>query len=74
LTQVVPKNTWFTRLRITRNQVSVEGYSPSATVLVPKLEESKYFKKVEFAAPTFRDPKQNMDRFQIKMELEEGRV
>ena len=70
VTRIVPTNVWLTRIRITDAQVNLEGYAPSATVLVPKLEESRYFKKVEFAAPTFRDPKQNMDRFQVKMELE----
>jgi hypothetical protein len=38
--------------------------------LVPKLEASPFFKKVEFASPTYRDPKLNQDRFQIKMEIE----
>jgi Tfp pilus assembly protein PilN len=69
LTQILPKNTWLTRVRIFENQVSIEGYSPSATVLIPKLEGTKVFKKVEFASPTFKDPRQNMDRFQIKMEI-----
>jgi Tfp pilus assembly protein PilN len=69
LTQILPKNTWLTRVRIFENQVSIEGYSPSATVLIPKLEGTKIFKKVEFASPTFKDPRQNMDRFQIKMEI-----
>ncbi|HMK64370.1 MAG TPA: PilN domain-containing protein [Thermodesulfobacteriota bacterium] len=69
LTQILPKNTWLTRVRIFENQVNLEGYSPSATVLIPKLEGTKIFKKVEFASPTFKDPRQNMDRFQIKMEI-----
>ena len=69
LTLVLPKNSWLTRVRIFESQVNIEGYSPSATLLIPRLEDSKLFKKVEFSAPTFRDPRQNMDRFQIKMEL-----
>jgi Tfp pilus assembly protein PilN len=69
LTQVLPKNTWLTRVRIFENQVNIEGYSPSATVLISKLEGTKIFRKVEFASPTFKDPRQNMDRFQIKMEI-----
>lgn len=69
LTVLLPNNVWLTRVRVFESQVSIEGYSPSATLLIPKLDGSKLFKKVEFAAPTFKDPKQNMDRFQIKMEL-----
>ena len=70
LTLVLPKNSWLTRVRVFESQVNIEGYSPSATSLIPKLEASPLFQKVEFSAPTFRDPRQNMDRFQIKMELE----
>jgi Tfp pilus assembly protein PilN len=70
LTQIIPKDSWLTRLRISENQINIEGYAPSATLLVPKLEASRFFKKVEFASPTYRDPKLNQDRFQIKMEQE----
>ncbi|MEW6188421.1 MAG: PilN domain-containing protein [Thermodesulfobacteriota bacterium] len=70
LTLILPKNSWLTRVRISESQVNIEGYSPSATPLIPRLDASRYFRKVEFSAPTFRDPRQNMDRFQIKMEIE----
>jgi Tfp pilus assembly protein PilN len=70
LTLVLPKNSWLTRARVFESQVNIEGYSPSATSLIPRLEASPLFQKVEFSAPTFHDPRQNMDRFQIKMELE----
>ncbi len=70
LTSVLPKKTWLSRVRITEATVEIEGYSSSATELLPKLEASKYFKKVEFASPTFRDVKMNAERFSIKMEIE----
>jgi len=70
LTQILPQNTWLTRVRITEATVNIEGYSDSATGLLPKLEASKYFKKTGFASPTFRDRRQNADRFIIKMETE----
>lgn len=70
LTTALPAPVWLTRVRISDTQINLEGYAPSATVLIPKLEASKHFKKVEFASPTFRDARQNMDRFQIKMEVE----
>jgi Tfp pilus assembly protein PilN len=69
LTQVLPREVWLTRVRIFESQVNIEGYAPSATLLIPRLEGSKSFKKVEFASPTFNDPRQKMDRFQIKMEI-----
>jgi Tfp pilus assembly protein PilN len=70
LTLVLPKNSWLTRVRVFDSLINIEGYSPSATLLISRIEASSLFKKVEFSAPTFRDPRQNMDRFQIKMEME----
>ncbi|MGO9379901.1 MAG: PilN domain-containing protein [Dissulfurispiraceae bacterium] len=68
-TTVIPKNVWLTRVRIAGTQANIEGYAQSATSLVQILEASKYFEKVEFASPTFRDARLNMDRFQFKMEI-----
>lgn len=70
-TTVVPKGAWLTRIRITDKVVEIEGYAASATDLLPKLEASGLLQKVEFASPTFRDARMNMDRFNIKMEIEE---
>jgi Tfp pilus assembly protein PilN len=70
LTAVIPKTTWLTRVRVTETGVDIEGYAASASELLPKLEASKLFQKVEFASPTFRDVKMNSDRFVIKMEIE----
>ncbi len=70
LTTVLPKTTWLTRTRITELTIEIEGYAGSASELIPKLEASKYFKKAEFASPTFRDVRMNADRFNIKMEIE----
>lgn len=70
LTSILPKTAWLTRVSITEATAEIEGYASSATELLPKLEASKYFKKAEFASPTFRDVRMNSDRFNIKMELE----
>lgn len=70
MTQTLPKNAWLTRFRVTEKGVDIEGYAGSATELLPKLEASKYFRKVEFSSPTFRDARMNADRFIIRMEIE----
>ncbi len=70
LTIIIPRNAWLTRVRVGKDTVDIEGYAASASELIPKLEASKYFKKVEFSSPTFRDIKMNADRFSIKMEME----
>jgi general secretion pathway protein L len=70
LTSILPKSVWLTRLRITGETVEMEGYAGSATEILPKLEQSALFKKVEFSSPTIRDTRLNADRFVIKMEIE----
>jgi hypothetical protein len=71
ITLLLPKYAWLARVHITDTNVDIEGYaSSSPTAILPKLEASRYFKKVEFASPTFRDVRLNADRFAIKMEIE----
>jgi general secretion pathway protein L len=70
MTRVLPMNTWLSRIRITESTVEIEGYAATATEILPKLEVSEHFKKVEFASPTARDVRLNADRFSIKMEIE----
>ena len=71
LTSTLPKTAWISRARITTTSVDIEGYAGTATELLPKLEASKYFRKVEFASPIMRDARMNADRFNIKMEIED---
>ena len=70
ITRILPKNAWLSRVRIADSIVEIEGYAASATELLPKLEASPYFKKVDFASSIFRDTRMNADRFTIKMEIE----
>ncbi len=74
ITTILPPKTWLTRLRITDTTAEMEGYSASATEIILKLENSRYFQKVEFASPTFRDYRQNNERFVIKMELKNNKI
>ena len=71
LTEILPKSVWLTRLRITDTTVELEGYAGSVSEVLPKLEQSHLFKKVEFASNTVRDPRMSADRFSIKAEIEE---
>lgn len=70
LTVTLPKNVWLARVRIAEPNVDIEGYAATATEIVPRLEASPHFKKVDFASPTFRDARISADRFAIKMEIE----
>ena len=70
LTSVLPKNAWLSRARVAGTSVDIEGYAGKATELLPKLEASKFFRKVEFASPIMRDQRMDSERFNIKMEIE----
>ena len=69
MTSILPAKTWLTHLRIADPAVEIDGFAQSAAEIIPRLENSKYFQKVEFASPTFRDSRKNTDRFVVKMEL-----
>jgi len=70
LTSILPKNAWLSRARIASSSVDIEGYAGKATELLPKLEASKYFRKVEFSSPIMRDTRMTAEKFNIKMEIE----
>jgi Tfp pilus assembly protein PilN len=70
MTVILPKSVWLTRVHIHDTSVAIEGYATSAANILPKIEASRFFSKVEFASPTIRDAKMNADRFVIRMELE----
>lgn len=70
-TLVLPANTWLARVNMTDANIELHGYASSATDILPRLEASRYFNKVEFASPTYRDVRMNADRFAIKMEIED---
>ncbi|MDA8388850.1 MAG: PilN domain-containing protein [Nitrospiraceae bacterium] len=69
LTALIPKSAWLTGLKFTEDSVQIEGYASSAAGLIPRLEKSGYFKKVEFASATTRDAQTESDHFIIKMSL-----
>jgi len=48
LSRKLPKDTWVTRISIKRDQVEIQGYSASASKLIPLLEESDFLKNTQF--------------------------
>ncbi|MEW6332826.1 MAG: PilN domain-containing protein [Thermodesulfobacteriota bacterium] len=70
LTVILPGSVWLTRVHLSDANVSIEGYATSATDILPRIEASPFFSKVEFTSPTIRDARMNRDRFVIRAELE----
>jgi len=69
LTTILPEGAWLTGLRLKGDSLEISGYATSATEILPILDASVYFDKVEFASPTVRDRILKADRFRIKMQI-----
>lgn len=48
LSRKLPKDTWMTRVSIKQDQVEIQGYSASASKLIPLLEGSEFLKDTQF--------------------------
>jgi Tfp pilus assembly protein PilN len=70
LTAVVPKTAYLTTFRYRNDRLEVDGIADKASELISILEKSRYFKNVEFTAPTTKYL-QTKERFSLRMGLEE---
>ncbi len=70
LTALVPKTAYLTTFRYRNERLEVDGIADKASELISILEKSRYFKDVEFTAPTTKYL-QTKERFSLRMGLEE---
>ena len=79
LTGLLPNDTWLTGFYFDGNEVSVDGYSMRASLLLIKLGESRFLRDVKFSGPVVKG-QGGKERFRIDMivntfdEMEKGRV
>lgn len=71
LAQIIPDNTWLTRVTIRNSALEIEGESEKSSDLIEKLESQAAFYQVEFASSVTRNTRTAKERFQIKMRLAE---
>ena len=69
LVQVIPDNTWLTRVTVRDSVLEIEGESDKSSDLIEKLESEEAFYQVEFASSVTRNSRTAKERFQIKMRL-----
>lgn len=69
LAQVIPDNTWLTRVTIRNSALEIEGESEKSSDLIEKLESHAAFYQVEFGSSVTRNTRTAKERFQIKMRL-----
>ncbi len=76
LTQLLPGTVWIWNFKYANREVEINGFADSASDLIPLLDRSPLFEKVEFASPVTTErvitgkESREKQRFKIKMRLE----
>jgi general secretion pathway protein L len=79
LTRILPTTVWIWNLKYNGKEVELSGFADSASDLIPLLDRSPLFEKVEFLAPVTKEMQmrgaenKEKERFRIKMKLESRR-
>ena len=80
LTQLLPSTVWIWNLKYTGKEIEISGFADSASDLIPLLDKSPLFEKVEFLTPVTKErvvmgsEAKEKERFKIKMRLEGRKV
>jgi len=69
MTTRIPNGAYLTTFRYKGDRIEIDGIADNAATLIALLEQSQYFKNVEFTAPTTKYL-QDQERFSLKMGLE----
>ncbi len=76
LTRLLPETTWIWNLKYNGKEIELSGFADSASDLLPLLDKSPLFEKVEFMAPVTKemqmrgDGNKEKERFKIKARIE----
>jgi Tfp pilus assembly protein PilN len=76
LTRMLPDTVWIWNIKYNGKEVEMSGFADSASDLIPLLDKSPLFEKVEFMAPVTKEMQmrgvgsKEKERFRIKMRLE----
>jgi len=80
LTQILPTTVWIWNFKYNGKDVEISGFADSASALIPLIDKSPLFERVEFAAPVTPEMSlrgsdgRTKERFKIKARLETGRT
>jgi len=79
LSRILPPAVWIFNLKQSGKEVEISGFADSASDLIPLLDKSPLFERVEFLAPVIKEKERRpgaekeKERFKIKMRLEDRR-
>ena len=80
LTQLLPNTVWIWNLKYTGKEIEISGFADSASDLIPLLDKSPLFEKLEFLTPVTKErvmmgsEAKEKERFKVKMRLEGRKV
>ena len=69
LTRILPDDTWLNRLVIRNNKMEIQGESTAATAIIEIVENSSYFRDVQFRSPVTRNNATGKDKFNVSANL-----
>lgn len=67
VTQRLPMSAWLSQLQLNGAAMDLTGYAKSAPELIGALDRSPDFTDVQFSSPVVWDPREDMERFQIRL-------
>ena len=76
LTKILPDTVWIWNFKYTGKEIEISGFADSASNLIPLIDKSPLFEKVEFLAPVTRErllrgaDTKEYERFKIKARIE----
>lgn len=79
LAQILPDTVWIWNFKYTGKEIEISGFADSASDLIPLLDKSPLFEKVEFLAPVTKErimrgsDTKEKERFKIRMKIEARR-
>src|SRR4030043_1519077 len=75
VSRLLPNTTWIWNLKYNGKEMELSGFADSASDLIPLLDKSPLFEKVEFLAPVTKElqmrgeGKKEKERFKIKAKI-----
>lgn len=76
ITKILPPTVWVWNLKYKSNEIEINGFADSASDLIPIMDRSPWFEKVEFSAPITKEKimsggeMKEKERFKIKARIE----
>jgi Tfp pilus assembly protein PilN len=76
LTKILPDTVWVWNFKYTGKEIEISGFADSASNLIPLIDKSSLFEKVEFLAPVTKErlmrgtETKEYERFKIKARIE----